>query len=374
MQLTSPAFVGLVCLLAAAALAGTLWALPKVGGTGPRPLGLRAALLLGCQLVITLALLTGMNAYFVFYNSWNDLLGRLGSPVGVRSAQPGKGAAANRALTTKVSPLSAGQGLRTPSRDGRLDETTIPGLRTGLRAPAFVYLPPQYFQQRYANRRFPVVLVLAGYPGDPRGIIERQQMVKSAARDMRAGKIQPTIYVITRTMVAPPRDTECTDVPGGPQAETYFAQDVPAALEATYRLTPDEHGWGVMGQSAGGYCAVKLAMLHSDRFTAGASLGGHLHALKDATTGDLYANNRKVREQNNLLWRLQHLPPPPTSVLLASSKVERGYQQAQRFVRLAKPPLRVDTLFPDEGGHNFGTFRRLTPEMMRWMDGQLSAR
>ncbi|MER7546482.1 alpha/beta hydrolase [Actinomadura sp.] len=374
MQLTSPAFVGLVCLLAAAALAGTLWALPKVGGTGPRPLGLRAALLLGCQLVITLALLTGMNAYFVFYNSWNDLLGRLGSPVGVRSAQPGKGAAANRALTTKVSPLSAGQGLRTPSRDGRLDETTIPGLRTGLRAPAFVYLPPQYFQQRYANRRFPVVLVLAGYPGDPRGIIERQQMVKSAARDMRAGKIQPTIYVITRTMVAPPRDTECTDVPGGPQAETYFAQDVPAALEATYRLTPDEHGWGVMGQSAGGYCAVKLAMLHSDRFAAGASLGGHLHALKDATTGDLYANNRKVREQNNLLWRLQHLPPPPTSVLLASSKVERGYQQAQRFVRLAKPPLRVDTLFPDEGGHNFGTFRRLTPEMMRWMDGQLSAR
>lgn len=374
MQLTSPAFVGLVCLLAAAALAGTLWALPKVGGTGPRPLGLRAALLLGCQLVITLALLTGMNAYFVFYNSWNDLLGRLGSPVGVRSAQPGKGAAANRALTTKVSPLSAGQGLRTPSRDGRLDETTIPGLRTGLRAPAFVYLPPQYFQQRYANRRFPVVLVLAGYPGDPRGIIERQQMVKSAARDMRAGKIQPTIYVITRTMVAPPRDTECTDVPGGPQAETYFAQDVPAALEATYRLTPDEHGWGVMGQSAGGYCAVKLAMLHSDRFAAGASLGGHLHALKDATTGDLYANNRKVREENNLLWRLQHLPPPPTSVLLASSKVERGYQQAQRFVRLAKPPLRVDTLFPDEGGHNFGTFRRLTPEMMRWMDGQLSAR
>ncbi|GAA2156195.1 alpha/beta hydrolase [Actinomadura napierensis] len=373
MQLTSTAFVVLVCLLAVAALAGTLWALPRIGGRGFGAQAARAGLLAGCQLFITLALVTGMNAYFVFYASWNDLFGRLDGPVAVQSLKAGAGAWAGGPLPHTVSPLSVKQGLHDPSRDGQLEQTTIHGARTGLQVQAFVYLPPQYFQPQFKDRRFPVALVLAGYPGDPRGIIERQAMVKLAAKDMRNGTIQPTVYVITRTMVAPPRDTECTDVPSGPQSLAFFAQDVPKALSATYRLSADERGWGVIGQSTGGYCAVKLAMMHSDRFVAGASLGGYLHAIKDATTGELYGGSAAVRNDNDLLWRAQHLPPPPTSVLLASSKVEKGYRQAQQFIKLAKPPLRVDTLFPSDGGHNFGTFTRLTPEIMRWMNGRLKA-
>ncbi|MBO2460207.1 alpha/beta hydrolase [Actinomadura violacea] len=373
MQLTSTAFVVLVCLLAAAALAGTLWALPRITGRGLGPQAARGGLLAGCQLFITLALVTGMNAYFVFYNSWSDLFGQLDGPVAVHGARAGQGAWSGGPLPRTVSPLSVQQGLHDPARDGRLEQTTIHGARTGLQVQAFVYLPPQYFQPEFKDRRFPVALVLAGYPGDPRGIIERQSMVKLAARDMRSGTIQPTVYVITRTMVAPPRDTECTDVPSGPQSLTFFAQDVPAALSATYRLTPGEQGWGVIGQSTGGYCAVKLAMMHSDRFVAGASLGGYLHAIKDPTTGELYGGSAQVRNDNDLIWRAGHLPSPPTSVLLASSKVEKGYRQAQQFIRLVKPPLRVDTLFPADGGHNFGTFTRLTPEIMQWMNGRLKA-
>ncbi|MDL4814874.1 alpha/beta hydrolase [Actinomadura opuntiae] len=373
MQLTGTAFVVLVCLLAVAALAGTLWALPRIGGRGLGAQAARGGLLAGCQLFISLALLTAMNAYFVFYASWSDLFGRLNGPVAVHGAGAGQGAWSGGPLARTVSPLSVKQGLHDPGRDGRLEQTTIHGARTGLQVQAFVYLPPQYFQPQFKDRRFPVALVLAGYPGDPRGIIERQAMVKLAAKDMRNGTIQPTVYVITRTMVAPPRDTECTDVPSGPQSLAFFAQDVPKALSATYRLSADEHGWGVMGQSTGGYCAVKLAMLHSDRFAAGASLGGYLHAVKDATTGELYGGSAQVRNDNDLIWRAGHLPSPPTSVLLASSKVEKGYRQAQQFIKLARPPLRVDTLFPDDGGHNFGTFTRLTPEIMRWMDGRLKA-
>ncbi|KAB2364770.1 alpha/beta hydrolase [Actinomadura montaniterrae] len=373
MQLTGGAFVVLVCLLAVAALAGTLWALPRIAGRGLGAQAARGGLLVGCQLFITLALVTAMNAYFVFYSSWSDLFGRLDGPVAVHGAAAGKGAWAGGPLARTISPLSAQQGLRDPARDGRLEQTTIHGARTGLQVQAFVYLPPQYFQPQFKDRRFPVALVLAGYPGDPRGIIERQAMVKLASRDMRDGTIQPTVYVITRTMVAPPRDTECTDVPGGPQSLAFFSQDVPKALSATYRLAADEHGWGVIGQSTGGYCAVKLAMMHSDRFVAGASLGGYLHAVKDATTGDLYAGSRKVRDDNDLIWRLQHLPPPPASILLASSKVEKAYRQEQRFIGLAKPPLSVDTLFAANGGHNFGTFTRLTPKIMKWMDGRLKA-
>ncbi|MFI6514778.1 alpha/beta hydrolase [Spirillospora sp. NPDC050679] len=372
MQLTGTGFVGLLCALAVAAFAGTLWLLPRINGGGRRRAAARAGLLAACQLFIVLALATAMNAYFVFYNSWSDLLGNVGGPV---SVQGGRGAAKAAAgpLPRSVSPLAAQQGLRDPAVDGQLEQTVIRGPRTGLQVKAFVYLPAQYFQQRFKDHRFPVSLVLAGYPGDPRGIIERQELVKTAARDMRSGAIPPTVYVITRTMVAPPRDTQCTDVPGGPQAETFFSQDVPQALGATYRLATTAAGWGVLGQSAGGYCSVKLAMRHSDRFSAAASLGGYLRSIQDPTTGDLYGGSKAVRDDNDLLWRLEHLPPPPVSVLLASSKREEGYDQALKYVQLTKPPLRTDTLFPEQGGHNFGTFRRLTPEIMRWMGRQLKS-
>ena len=48
--------------------------------------------------------------------------------------------------------------------------------------------------------------------------------------------MQPMILVMMRPTVAPPRDTECVDVPGGPQTETFFAKDLPDAVSAHYRV------------------------------------------------------------------------------------------------------------------------------------------
>ncbi|REE96554.1 alpha/beta hydrolase [Thermomonospora umbrina] len=372
MQLTSDAFVVLLTVAAIATVALTVWLTPKVSGSGIKHVLARLGVLVACQFVIVLALAVGINSYFLFYSTWNDLLGTTSGPVKLERGR-GTGAQPAKPVARNVSEMNKASGLHDPKTDGRIEEITIRGARTGLSLDAYVYLPPQYFQPEFAARRFPVVLTLAGYPGDPRNFIERQELPKTAKDDTKAGRTQPMIYVITRTTVAPPRDTECTDVPSGPQAETFFAQDAPEVLSATYRLAADHRGWGVLGQSTGGYCAVKLAMLHSDRYAAGASLGGYLKAVKDATTGDLYGGSKLVRNDNDLLWRLEHLPPPPTSILLASSKVERDFPQARKFASLAKPPLRVDTLFPDDGGHNFGTFRRLTPEIMRWMSAQLKA-
>ncbi|GAA2426851.1 alpha/beta hydrolase-fold protein [Actinomadura vinacea] len=373
MQLTSGWLIGALILLAIVATGLTVRLLPKASGRGPRQVLARLGLLAACQVSLVLALAAGMNGYFLFYVTWGDLLGTTGGGPGkVREGAPGSpGAAAGRPLPRVISPLGATSGLRSDDRDGRLDEVTIPGPRTGLRVKAYVYLPPQYFQPRFERRRFPVTLVLAGYPGDPRGIIKRQGMLKDASTGIKTGRIQPTVYVITRSMVAPPRDTECTDVPGGPQAESFFSQDVPEAIADTYRVAAGSQGWGVMGQSTGGYCAAKLAMRHSDRFAAGASLGGYLRAVQDRSTGDLYGGSRQVRDDNDLIWRLEHRPAPPVSLLLAQTEQGPEFDQAQRFVKAAKPPLQVATLFPRDGGHNLRTFQRLTPELLRWMSGRL---
>jgi hypothetical protein len=61
------------------------------------------------------------------------------------------------------------------------------------------------------------------------------------------------------------------------------------------------------------------------------------------------------------------------SLLLAQTEQGPEFDQAERFVKLARPPLQVSTLFPRDGGHNLRTFQRLTPELLRWMSDRLKA-
>lgn len=46
--------------------------------------------------------------------------------------------------------------------------------------------------------------------------------------------------------------------------------------------------WGVVGDSTGGYCALKLAMHHPRIYAAGAGLSPYCAAPSDPTTGDLF--------------------------------------------------------------------------------------
>lgn len=374
MQLTSTSFICLLTVLAIAGIVATTWLMPKVSGRSVKDHAARLGLLVVCQLLIVTALAAGVNAYFLFYASWDDLLASGGGPVQVNQNRTNQ-LPRSVLLSRGASDLGKDLGIVRQDRDGRLEHTTIRGSRTGLNAEAFVYLPPDYFAPANAQRRFPVVLVLTGYPGDPRILVGRQQMPKVVLQELRARRIQPAIYVFVQSTVVPPRDTECTDVPGGPQVETFFAQDVPDAVRATYRTAPTRDGWGLMGPSSGGYCAAKLAMRHSDEFAAAGSVSGYFRAIKDATTGDLYAGSKAYRNENDLIWRLEHRPPPPVAILVASAKKgEKKFPEAQRFVSLARPPLRVDTAYLEEGGHNLKTFGRLWPETMRWMSARLTVK
>ena len=53
---------------------------------------------------------------------------------------------------------------------------------------------------------------------------------RTALELAKDGRMQPMILVMLRPTVAPPRDTECVDIPGGPQTESFFAKDLPDAV------------------------------------------------------------------------------------------------------------------------------------------------
>ena len=417
MTLTSDGFLALLSVIAAATLAATIALWPRVAGRKASHAAARTGLLIATQLTAIVAVLGGLNAYFSFIVSWSDLVGThpsatsqahvggqggalapivvthtqiLASPApkqtthatstsstqtaaAHQTAAPHQTAAAHQ---TASGAAASGKPGAAPSAgaNGEILTVQIRGERTGITVPrSYVYLPPQYFQRAYAHRLFPAVLVLTGYPSDPRSEITRLNLPGAAADGIASGRVQPTIFLMMFSSVDMPRDTECTDIPNGPQAETFFAQDVPLAMEQSFRVATGAAGWAVMGDSTGGYCAVKLAMMHSDRFAAAVSLSGYYMAIQDFTTGSLYGGSAAYRSENDLFWRLGHRPFPPVSVLLTSSRVgEDNYQPTLRFLSMIRPPMHGYGLILPMGGHNFRTWKREIAQALDWLSPRLA--
>jgi enterochelin esterase-like enzyme len=396
--LTSGSFGALMFILAAAGIVGLIWFWPRAARQRPVTMLARVGLIGVSQLLVIAAFLVYLNSYYGFYASWSQLLGSGTTPVVrvakatgpsqasvlVTGAEPAPVPGGSAQKVTTHMPVAAGRGVTNLAgqvggknglqQTGELLQVNITGERSGIAVTKdFVYLPPQYFQRAYARDRFPVVLALTGYPGSSWSIVSRLKLPAEQAALVRSGKAKPAVLVMMNASVAMPRDTECTDIPAGLQTETFFAQDVPAAIERTFRVRDGPGGWAALGYSTGGYCAVKLSMMNPRQFGFAVSLAGYYQALMDQTTGDLYGGSVGYRDENNMDWRLRNLPAPPVSVLVTSSKVgERTYGGTLRFVSLVKPPMQAYTLYLAQGGHNFATWGRELPQALAWLSARLT--
>jgi putative esterase len=390
MGLTSGTLLLVAIAAAAGSLAAIVWAWPRLARRRPAYLAARLAAIAVSQLLVIAAFLIWLNSYFSFYASWSQLpgasagtrpvvlqrAGGVAGPVMVYGSRPGPAPGRSR-----LAPVADGAGTlpreaaaSAPATAGRLQQVVIRGKRTGLSSgPGYVYLPPQYFQPAYARTRFPVVLALTGYPGLAGGIIHRLALPAVAAQLMANGRVQPTVYVMLTVSPLFPADTECTDIPGGPQVASFLAQDVPRAVEKTFRVTASPAGWGVLGYSTGGYCAVKLAMMYPDRFSAAVSMAGYYQGVRGHPVPGLWGGSIGYWHENSPGWRLRHLPPPPVSVLVTSSRVGDGSLPGTlAFLREIRPPMRGYSLIVPEGGHNFRIWNRELTPCLKWLSRQLS--
>ncbi|MCH0540718.1 esterase [Streptomyces sp. MUM 203J] len=371
MGLTSNKVLALAILVAVVFFAATVWLWPRLAGRGWRALSGRVGLLLGTQLSLFAAVGLAANNYFLFYGSWADLLGREQEP-GVVVDHSAASGVRNVSLVEKRN-LEVPGGQH-PQVGGQIQKVVISGEESGIRSPAYVYLPPEYFQPAYAEKTFPASVVLTGYPGTAENLLKGLRYPRTAYEQAKAGRMQPMILVMLRPTVAPPRDTECVDVPGGPQTETYFAKDLPKAVSAAYRVGGEPRNWGFIGNSTGGYCALKIALHHPEQFAAGAGLSAYYKAAEDVTTGDLFKGDDSLRRRADLLWSLDNLPQGESSFLVTTSKQgESNLRGTLDFIEKVKSPARVSSITLDSGGHNFGTWNREIPPTLVWMGGRLSA-
>ncbi|MER7186342.1 alpha/beta hydrolase-fold protein [Streptomyces hyaluromycini] len=374
MGLTSNKTLAVAILFAVLLFVCTVWLWPRLARRNWRAVSGRVGLLLATQLALFACLGIAVNQAFGFYASWADLLGTE-TDQGVVVDHTASGPPGSPVQVVSTSEVH-GMGGSLPRTAGQIQQVDIAGRTTHIATPAYVYLPPEYFQPQYRTRTFPVVVVLSGYPGTARALVDKLHYPRTAQHLVRAGRMRPAILVMLRPTVAPPRDTECVDVPHGPQTETFFARDLPDAVRAHYRAGKPG-GWGIVGDSTGGYCALKLAMHHPDVYTAGAGLSPSYKAPTDVTTGDLFQGDRNLRNRADLWWFLRHEPAPDTSLLVTSSKVgETNYKATLKFIASveATKATRISSIILDSGGHNFNTWRREIPATLQWISGRLSDR
>jgi len=359
----------------------------------PRKLRIRLArlgLVIGCQLSGVMFVGIVANDYGDFYSSWSEIFGLSSTtPLTAPSHHFGAAFAAGGVVMPTGAPHYTGDPQIPPqaatwkttswsSQDqwvqrGAIVETKVGGGPTGLSENVLVYLPPAYFRTGDAARRLPVLEVLTGYPGTASHLVSNLKYPDRLLSAIQTGAARDMVMVMMQPAPTFPWDTECSNVPGGPQALNFFTNDVPASVSQLFALNPS--GYGAIGDSTGGYCAAKMAITDPSRFSGAVMLSGYYSPATDRTTHGIF-NNTNLLNQNNLVWLLTHKPVPKTAILACTSRTEGGndgYTANQQLLAAVKSPMSADELLLPSGGHNFQAWGRELPYAISWLSAHLYA-
>jgi len=137
-----------------------------------------------------------------------------------------------------------------------------------------VYTPPGY--DTSGDRRYPVLYEA------PTGLAlwgKGTSVVSTLDTMIDSGEMPATIVVFIDSLGSPYGDTQCADMYDGSQwFETYISQTVVEFVDNGWRTIADSRARGIMGMSAGGFCAPMLTLRHPDVFSISISFSGYFTA------------------------------------------------------------------------------------------------
>ena len=355
---TGSATLVVAILLMLCATAGTLLLWRPIEATGAFRWPLRAGLVLGSQLTAIMVAALALNHTYDFYGSWSELFGS--------AAHSDSSTVARGSIDPTLAPQLA-VGYHTDS--GTMTTLRIPGTRSGVPAmDGLLYLPAAYGDPANARRQFPVVELLAGYPGTPHTWVSALDIKQILDREIAAGRSAPFIAVIPDQWPRALHDTECVNAVNGLQMDTYLTYDVRNATEQAVRASHDGSQWTAMGYSTGGYCAVNMSFQHPGMFGATVSIAGYDWTELDSTTGNLFGRDSLAKQENNVVWRAEHLPMPRVNLLLVGARqdpspvLHNGYLE-----KVVRAPAQVYAITLPRGGHNRATWQAEIPTCLAWL-------
>jgi hypothetical protein len=362
MGLTSLALVALLALLAAAVLIGAITFWRRLARPGLRYVVGRILVICTFDVVVVALILAIANRNGGFYASWSELLGTehvsghvvaLGrGPVVARSVHGHDG---QLAVTAKL-PITLPGHPRAEA--GRLLSISMTGPVSGIAVSGYLYQPESALHPATRHSTLPVIVVISDQIRVSGAAFSARRIAATAAQEMAAHRLRPALLVMLPASIAPGAGRSCLDVPAGPQADMFFAEDLPELVRSGFPASTSSAQWAVAADGTGSYCALQLALTNSAVYSIAAMPPGYY--LPPAVPGEA-RQSALVRDQENLIYLIRHEPMQPISVVLTN-----GSAAAERILTLARPPMRVVItpfavskwpLVPvlDEIGHLLGT-------------------
>lgn len=342
MGLTSPVLPYLVAAATGVVLLAIIVTWPWLARRRAVPIASRILSLLLLQALSLGLIFVIVNRANDFYASWQDLLGSNKSVAHVSAAHASTVASQQPLVVLRRVPVHvAGY----PSAGGSLETVQVRGALSGITAAGHIYLPAGY--RAHARHPYPVLVAISDAPAGSSSPYAAGNLADSAAVQMSTGALRPMVIAMLPATLAP-RDDACLNVPArfsgtkvaapAVLGETFFAQDVPQVLTASYDLSSRPANWALLGDQSGGYCALQLALDNSYVFSTAAAPRG---AYSVPPGHGAVPGSPLFREQDSLLWQLSHLPMQPVSVLFAGPGQVTGAGAAAPFAALAHRPLTV---------------------------------
>ncbi|MEU7433161.1 alpha/beta hydrolase-fold protein [Streptomyces sioyaensis] len=374
MSLTGTPFflTSITLLIVAVVLPLALWG--RIAGP-PLVRGLaRLLMLLFAQVTAITVVFVLVNNANNLYDTWGDLLGTDSHVAAAKDLGPdGMG---GQQIKNEPKQIQRFRPADDPRVGPGVQMTDLKGRISGVIGEVYVWLPPQYNDPAYRNKKFPVVELLPGYPGSAKSWFGSIHAAEQLQPLMQRGLVKPAILVAPRTDLLAGADTGCVNVPGQVNADSWLTVDVRKMVIDNFRAGDKPDSWALAGYSAGAHCAAKLALSHPDRYRAGVAMSGYNDPALERDS--LAGKDPKLRIESNpmnILKSANAAGKPPRTALYVSGAAGDGYQAGIGLRGLAKRPTTVTVqLIPaNAGGHTMVVWRHQVPEIFRWLGMYLRA-
>ena len=155
-----------------------------------------------------------------------------------------------------------------------------------------VYLPPAWFGSN-PPPRLPTVMMISSAFNTPADWLRAGGAFDTIDNFAAHHHGFAPVLVFVDPTGAFDNDTECVNGSRGNAAD-HLTKDVVPFVVSNFGVSADRTSWGVAGWSMGGTCAVDLAVMHPDMFSAFVDIAGDRSpnvGTKDQTIARLFAGN-----------------------------------------------------------------------------------
>lgn len=260
----------------------------------------------------------------------------------------------------------------------KIGVTTLDGKKSGFQGKVWVWAPEEYFDPKYANSGFPVLIALPGGNGYPKNywMGTDLKLQSSISKWSKEGKSLPFIVVMPVLNPDAKYYYDGSDIPGRPKMGTWMTEDVPDFVKANFRTFKSRDGWAFMGSSSGAFVGLKSVLKHPDKFKAVIASGPD--TVPDSPLWSGHEAQRQANNPEKLAKALSAKPDTKDNDVYLAFQIgtkESGMKSLEDFIRdYGKGPVKTRLQVIQDGEHNAKTYvKGMGDGTIQWISEHMQA-